>query len=114
MKRCSLSMVILLMIYPMLAAATQYHEISSFNTHNDISATTAPFFIENRGQIVNESVRYYMTAPGKNIYLTDTGVVIDLYRNIIDRDTENYSWQTESLPYVQPHEKVVGIQTQKI
>lgn len=38
-------------------------------------------FIENGGQISDSSVRYYLTKPGKSIFLTDGGLVIDLFKH---------------------------------
>ena len=46
-----------------------------------LSAKMAPHFIENRGQVNNESVKYYLQVSGKTIYLTDTGMVMDIYRH---------------------------------
>jgi len=36
----------------------------------------APTFVENQGQY-DPTVKFYLTAPGKNIFLTDTGIVMD-------------------------------------
>ncbi|OGL45213.1 MAG: hypothetical protein A2161_21380 [Candidatus Schekmanbacteria bacterium RBG_13_48_7] len=47
-----------------------------------------PSFIENQGQINNETVRFYLTVPGKTIFLTNNGIVLDFYQNI-STDDEN-------------------------
>ena len=39
-----------------------------------------------------------MKAPGKDVYLTDTGVVMDFYSIIDDRDKEMDKWQARNLP----------------
>src|SRR4030042_6051541 len=55
----------------------------------NIAARIPPAFIENRGQIENESMKYYLKSSGKIIYLTETGIVMDLYHNVFDTNKQN-------------------------
>ncbi|OGL45400.1 MAG: hypothetical protein A2161_18570 [Candidatus Schekmanbacteria bacterium RBG_13_48_7] len=87
--------------FPMFANADIF---SSSNEKNEVIrnlSSNSAYFIKNLGQIDNESVQYYMKSPGKDVYLTDTGVVMDFYNIINDRNKEMNGWQTVSLRHHQ-------------
>ena len=50
------------------------------NSFDSASIIAAPPFIENAGQIKNESVKFYLSSAGRTIYFTDDSIVMDLYR----------------------------------
>ena len=58
----------------MIVGANQPMECTNKIEMNNIASQIAPYFIENMGQINNNSVKYYMKSSGKDIYLTDTEI----------------------------------------